>query len=889
MTQQNGGEDEPVSAVAISGKEKAGAAIPDGAGTAPHAIGGGDKPASAEDQQKEIEAIADSAQLAWFSLLGFLAFYSLVMLTTTDADFFSSAKQTQLPIVNITISSQVFYFAAPIVATILYVYLHFLCLILWRRAQGTPEQILQNSLSTSLIGTVVLALKPKARPRGLDQSQWVIAFFGGTLAGVLIWLAHPLVLFLSDRVSNASPNFFTGGSTESASSDIATHFTVTLVCMGLSGLMGAISFWNALGIRRPEQQGPMGLKALCQQVAFRLYTGLALAAFLLIMLAGGLGIWGILWNKPTIDIERRPLAQTPAGWISADARRETYRRDWCKEEKTPLAICAQRPRDAAERRALADGRAAFCATTEPGAEGCEARLAERDRAFAADFRRVRKAELESVPELDLSGWNVPGMKAERVRLVNARLEAAHLEGAKLSWANLEGAVLIDARLNDATAQDAAFDNADLTRVHLEGAQLPSSSLFNAALLGADLDGATLKNAGLEYADLTPAGGTDTEIPRRASLKKADLTDATLRGADLSGADLDGTILAGADLSGARLDGAVLDADLSGATGLVQAQLDLAVGGAATKLPAAKPPLHILTCWPQPTQEQEVLIKERKTLIAVQVSAIETLKKKKPFEEYPDPTLDRPLECGKPGSPTFAELEGPLLPEAPPAIASTAGPSTPVAGAPDLAGPLGEIRDRLDAGNGTLNRLALAVEGLRAREACNRTLACTSSGDQQPATDKADAQTTNPPATGELARLNFDVGAYKLTDGAQKLAEATIPRILTAPDGTVRVEGYADRRGSTARNQILADARARSVADFLIAKLIARGVPQTRIEYKGHGESDGPVPTEDGVSEPLNRTAVIFLHAGPDTSTLAKNTMMQELSPSLASSVPATQR
>ena len=885
MAQQYGGEDEPASDVGISGKEKADAAITDGAGTATHTIGDGDGPASPEDQQKEIEAIATSAQLAWFSLLGFLSFYSLVMLTTTDADFFSPTKQTQLPIVNITISSQVFYFAAPIVATILYLYLHFLCLILWRRAQGTPEHILQNSLSTSLIGTVVLALKPRARPRGLDQSQWVIALIGGILAGLLIWLAHPLVLFFSNLASDASPNFLAGGSTESASSDIARHFTVanvTLACMGLSGLVGAISFWNALAILRPEQQGPMGLKALFQRVAFRLYTGLALAAFLLIMLAGGLVMWA---REPTIDIERRPLAQTPAGWTSADARRETYRRDWCKEEKTPLAICAQSPRAAAERRALADRRAAFCATAEPS--DCD--FAERDRAFAADFRRVRKAELESVPELDLRQWDLHGMQAERVRLVNARLEAANLAGAKLSWANLEGAVLIDARLNDATAQDAAFDNADLTRVHLEGAQLPSSSLFNAALLGADLDGATLKNAGLEYADLTPAGGTDTEIPRRASLKKADLTDATLRGADLSGADLDGTILAGADLSGARLDGAVLDADLSGATGLVQAQLDLAVGGAATKLPAAKPPLHILTCWPQPTQEQEVLIKERKTLIAVQVSAIETLKKKKPFEEYPDPTLDRPLECGKPGSPTFAKLEGPLLPEAPPAIASTAGPSTPVAGAPDLAGPLGEIRDRLDAGNGTLNRLALAVEGLRAREACNRTLACTSSGDPQPAADKADAQTTNPPATGELARLNFDVGAYKLTDGARKLAEATIPRILTAPDGTVRVEGYADRRGSTARNQILADARARSVADFLIAKLIARGVPQTRVVSEGHGESDGPVPTEDGVSEPLNRTAVIFLHAGPDTSISAKNTMMQELSPSLASSVPATQR
>ncbi len=82
----------------------------------------------------------------------------------------------------------------------------------------------------------------------------------------------------------------------------------------------------------------------------------------------------------------------------------------------------------------------------------------------------------------------------------------------------------------------------------------------AQLRGADLVGAQLRGAGL----------------RAANMRGAYLIGADLRGADLRGADL-----IGADLRGARLGGA----DLRGALFLTQAQLDVAGGDAATRLPA----------------------------------------------------------------------------------------------------------------------------------------------------------------------------------------------------------------------------------------------------------------------------------------------------------------
>ena len=67
-------------------------------------------------------------------------------------------------------------------------------------------------------------------------------------------------------------------------------------------------------------------------------------------------------------------------------------------------------------------------------------------------------------------------------------------------------------------------------------------------------------------------------------------------------------------------------------------------------------------------------------------------------------------------------------------------------------------------------------------------------------------------------------------------------------------GYADTVGPTAFNQELALARAGSVANLLRRA----GVPSNLIETIGMGEAKMPMPTTDGVSEPLNRCVGILV-------------------------------
>jgi len=146
------------------------------------------------------------------------------------------------------------------------------------------------------------------------------------------------------------------------------------------------------------------------------------------------------------------------------------------------------------------------------------------------------------------------------KLGGAVLTGAHLEGADLSEAGLSGAVLTGAHLEGADLSEAALGGrADLTGAHLDKAKLPGAKLQWGILTGARLGGATLS-----YADL----------------EEADLSEADLSGANLSHADLERADLSEADLSGADLS----DADLRDVRGLLQEQLDAALGNMETKLP-----------------------------------------------------------------------------------------------------------------------------------------------------------------------------------------------------------------------------------------------------------------------------------------------------------------
>jgi uncharacterized protein YjbI with pentapeptide repeats len=162
------------------------------------------------------------------------------------------------------------------------------------------------------------------------------------------------------------------------------------------------------------------------------------------------------------------------------------------------------------------------------------------------------------------------------------------QGTLTAWLKV---LLLDAnerttgKVNDAPTTDVqaalrviARRNPGRGRVNLAGANIPGADLFG-ALEGADLHGVHLEGVDL-FAHLEGAFLNDAHL-ERAALVGTHLEGANLMWAHLEGARLSWAHFEGANLFDAHLEGAD---SLRWAVGLTQAQIDVAFGDAATRLP-----------------------------------------------------------------------------------------------------------------------------------------------------------------------------------------------------------------------------------------------------------------------------------------------------------------
>lgn len=170
-------------------------------------------------------------------------------------------------------------------------------------------------------------------------------------------------------------------------------------------------------------------------------------------------------------------------------------------------------------------------------------------------------------------------------LVGTDFTSTDLRNANLSGANLEKATLIRSSLAGAQADKANFARVEAYRTSFAGLSAKGASFASAELSRADFSDADLTGADMQKAEFS-----------RASFGEATLTGARFTLANLSRADIhaikfEGPIdFAGAFMFLTRIEGM----DLSAAMGLAQAQIDIACGDSATKLPAG---LKAGPAWP----------------------------------------------------------------------------------------------------------------------------------------------------------------------------------------------------------------------------------------------------------------------------------------------------
>lgn len=101
-------------------------------------------------------------------------------------------------------------------------------------------------------------------------------------------------------------------------------------------------------------------------------------------------------------------------------------------------------------------------------------------------------------------------------------------------------------------------------------------------------------------------------------------------------------------------------------------------------------------------------------------------------------------------------------------------------------------------------------------------------------------------------VTFATGSATISPGFQATLDQVAQSMIRYPNSLIDVFGHTDTTGSMELNQRLSEERARSVADYLVS----RGVARSRIATRGYGETQLRVQTGDNVNEPLNRRVEI---------------------------------
>ncbi|MFV0386242.1 pentapeptide repeat-containing protein [Paracoccus sp. (in: a-proteobacteria)] len=587
----------------------------------------------------------------WLVLLANLAFALITALGVQDADFFVASRQTQLPLVNVSIPTFSFFICAPILGAALYVYLHLhICKVTEALAKARPTTPnLEERMTPWLLNDFVLR-------RRKDRDQVIrrrpMDWLAGLATRGLVWWAGPVVLLLMWVRTWPAHSLLLS--------------LVCAACMMISLYAGAMS-WAKMQVDMGHRQArwtrittmvitllivPVGWMTTANSKGFGALPITLPSTWPVAVISYTGEETGHLTNLQRIE---KWAQEVPAGF---DAPVSTRMAAWLWKaatgllvldpvnlEKAPLSVLPFEERDM--DISIARYRIAFCERHTVSAIEClkfsEANGAAFQREWSehrnALIRRIEKpnfhlrelrdgnfsdAELTGIDMTSalVSGARFAGSIMERVELRGAiarkadfgraDLRYATMQRAKLSESVFTNANLSDADLSGVEAQAAVFSGASMRSVPLDfaslefadfdGADLTNAKLFNAPLIRANLRGATLISADL----------------RRTKLAGADLRDATAAGALFWGAEITGADLRGADFKDASWEDAEVSssvahsADFRGGIGLGQQHLSGMIGDERTLLPPANlwaegDDLYVPSCWETEPEDWATLV------------------------------------------------------------------------------------------------------------------------------------------------------------------------------------------------------------------------------------------------------------------------------------------
>lgn len=466
----------------------------------------------------------------------------MTVLGVEDVDFFIDNRQTDLPLIGVSIPTNWFFVIAPTLATSLIVHLHMhvikLCIAL-RTVYSTPGFIRTASSLKNwiLIDFIEIAVLKKTK-FGDMLDTFIVAtvgafvwFLGVSFMGFIWWRswpAHDPLLTLT-----------LGG------------LLVITICIS------SVSFGRVLTVKKSDQDGRSAIHP-------RYIVGIV---FLVTSLGQLKSTAGYSWLDPPMlpffqvakqNFTSMRAHSQPKNWLPcALAKEEFYSRanHWQRDgihlseiEKKQLWLLFRRNQisslGAPDLREIdirnADFRGAFLAGVQFPSSLDHTAIVEIDALQDTHFQNFETCELDTA------------------KIIRAGFSFSKKSGFGIAISN------------------GAFDLATFTESDSSGSIFSDSLLF-----GAKFSGTKFAESQFVQNDLM-----------QTKFDNADLTSAIFWANDLSQSKFDNARLENVDFKNSILT----DANFVHSTGLTQAAISFAIGNQNTKLPTQSPPLRIPSCW-----------------------------------------------------------------------------------------------------------------------------------------------------------------------------------------------------------------------------------------------------------------------------------------------------
>ena len=539
--------------------------------------GAAEQSVAQRDAVKRIDVLTRTARANWLGLLAYLSFVGVTLLGVEDIDFFLPERQTELPLVGITVPTALFFYIAPFLGAMLYIHLHLYLLKLWKALADASEQIrgepLGERISPWVISDMALGFRDGATHRyslrRLASAVGVISIFlaGPLVLAFLWWRSMPghdevltvvfcgLPLFATILAGWTSWQSLRRGAAPAPRNSrwaIAGWFSVALVL----SLLGWFSTEGTLErYAKMDRIGPHAIRSVFDRrleremqmlrdeidgmtdEAIRQRYGPPPDTISYEYLANQKmsELWWVRILIPEIfrsaDLRDSTFVGVPDDWKPRDQAFAEFRRERCLLEGLSPSQCGEFqewPKISGEAHSpiVLEARSAWCANrfadgTARSQVPCTEYFSRIEASIREDWKSERASSLRAM-ERDLS----------RLDLRRSHLDRAQMTAVDLSWSRAEWASFDAATLEQANLRGAKLAHARLIAGRLQNADLRWADLSHANFGAAQLQGATLEGASLTGADLTRL-----DVGRTTSFRDTELNGAILRLVDLSFVDI----------------------------------------------------------------------------------------------------------------------------------------------------------------------------------------------------------------------------------------------------------------------------------------------------------------------------------------------------------------